>query len=57
MIVFMREVMADNAAGDRAENGVMMREVARDGANGCALEASLRLSFAGKQSQQGEHDD
>jgi len=36
---------------------VFVREVARDGANGCALEASLRLSFAGKQSRQGEHDD
>jgi hypothetical protein len=57
MVVFVREVMADNAAGDRAENGVMMREMARDGANGCALEASLRLSVAGKQSRQSDHDD
>src|SRR5579864_5106294 len=54
--MFVREVMADDAAGDRAEDGVMMREMARDCANSCALEASLRLSIAGKQSRQGEHD-
>jgi len=49
--------MADDAAGDRTENSMMMREVACDGADGRALEASLRLSLAGEQSRQGEHDD
>ena len=57
MVVFVREVMADDAAGDRAKNCVMMREMARDSANGCTFEAPLRLNVAGKQSRQGEHDD
>ena len=49
--------MADDAAGDRTENSMMMREVACDGADGRAFEASFRLGLACKQSRQGEHDD
>jgi hypothetical protein len=57
VIMFVREMMADDAAGDRAQNGVMMREVARNGADGRTLEASFCLSRAGEQSRQGKHDD
>jgi len=46
VIMLVREVMADDAAGDRAEHGVVMREVAGDGADGGALEAALRLGLA-----------
>lgn len=46
MIMLVRKVMADDAAGNRAEHGVVMREVARDGADGRAFEASFRLGLA-----------
>ena len=57
VIMLVREVMADDAASDRAENGVVMREMASDSADGCALEASFRLGLAGEQSRQGKDDD
>ena len=57
VIMLVREMMADDAAGDRTKHGVVMREVARDGADGRAFEASFRLGIAGEQSRQGEHDD
>jgi hypothetical protein len=57
VIMLVREMVADDAARDRAENGVMMREVTGDGANGGALEASLGFGLACGQSRQGEYDD
>jgi hypothetical protein len=46
VIMLVREVMADDAAGDRTEHGVVMHHVAGDGTDGGALEASLRLGLA-----------
>ena len=51
VIMLVREMMTDNASGDRAEHGVMMREMAGDRADRGALEAAFGFGWSGEQSR------
>jgi hypothetical protein len=43
--LFLRQVMADRATGDGADDGMVTRHVSRHGADGSALEAASRLGL------------
>lgn len=51
VIMLVREMMTDNAAGDRAEHSVTMRVMAGDSADRSALETAFGLSLSGEQSR------
>ena len=51
VIMLVREMMTDNAAGDRAEHSVTMRVMAGDSADRSALKTAFGLGLSGEQSR------